>query len=113
MSSTFPLSYLLAQSTLPLLVHLAPSSSHPPPLLYPPTHQPTMSQTPQSSLQYANDIAKSDPSKAEALYNDIIQTKSDDEDVLRDQEDALLKLGELYRDQQSVLTNLVLVLDII
>ncbi|KAK1926374.1 hypothetical protein DB88DRAFT_481604 [Papiliotrema laurentii] len=43
--------------------------------------------------------SSSNPSKAEEIYRQILDSKAQDEDGLRDQETALVKLGALYRDQ--------------
>jgi hypothetical protein len=69
------------------------------------SHTLTMSATTsQTPLQTANSLVQSDPRQAEKLYNHILDSpKTDDEDALRDQEDALMKLGELYRDEAYVL----------
>ncbi|KAG6841165.1 hypothetical protein C0991_001293 [Blastosporella zonata] len=62
-------------------------------------------------LTQAAAAAPTDPARAEALYKQILAdaSTSDDphkgnggnEESLRDQETALIKLGELYRDQQN------------
>ncbi|ORY26904.1 hypothetical protein BCR39DRAFT_540030 [Naematelia encephala] len=52
-------------------------------------------------LTEANSAASSDPTKAEELYQGILKRKSTDEDDLRDQEQALIKLGALYRDHEK------------
>uniref|UniRef100_A0A8H7Y212 PCI domain-containing protein n=1 Tax=Psilocybe cubensis TaxID=181762 RepID=A0A8H7Y212_PSICU len=60
-------------------------------------------------LARADTLAKSNPKEAEALYKQILTSTSSstagtnttpDPTVLRDQETALVKLGELYRDQK-------------
>ena len=58
-------------------------------------------------LEEAQQIRSTDPKKAEALYRRILETgaqaqgpPAEREQVLRDQETALLKLGELFRDNK-------------
>lgn len=53
----------------------------------------------------AEKLVKTEPRKAEALYKDIIsKTPSATNDAaVREFETALVKLGELYRDEQYVL----------
>ena len=50
----------------------------------------------------ADKAAKSDPSRAESLYQEILsKTPSSTNDAaVREYEAALVKLGELYRDQK-------------
>ncbi|GFZ49123.1 26S proteasome regulatory subunit RPN6 [Saitozyma sp. JCM 24511] len=52
-------------------------------------------------LETASSLASSDPAKAEDLYRGILSRKAVDEDGLRDQEQALIKLGALYRDHKK------------
>ncbi|KAG7562047.1 hypothetical protein FFLO_02519 [Filobasidium floriforme] len=48
-------------------------------------------------LAQANSIAASDPSQAEQLYKQILKDKAANDEQLREQETALLKLGGLYK----------------
>lgn len=59
----------------------------------------------------AQKVAKTDSRKAESLYQDILsKTPSATNDAaVREYETALVKLGELYRDEKYV--NLVIVMD--
>jgi 26S proteasome regulatory subunit N6 len=51
----------------------------------------------------AQKLAKSEPSKAEAIYKDILSKEPGQTDVaIRNFETALVSLGELYRDQKRV-----------
>lgn len=73
----------------------------------------TISKT-SADLEQANSLASTDPTKAEELYRGILSNQtsmssvptlyeadnSADEDALRDQETALVKLGALYRDHK-------------
>jgi 26S proteasome regulatory subunit N6 len=56
-------------------------------------------------LAQAETESKSNPQHAEQLYKKILTSAaastSSDPDSLRDQESALIKLGELYRDQKN------------
>lgn len=53
-------------------------------------------------LAQAKDVVKKNPTKAEALYKQVLaQGKGENEGALRDQETALIGLGELYRDQKK------------
>ena len=50
----------------------------------------------------AREVAKNEPSKAEAIYKDILaHPPGSNEAALRDYESALLALGELYRDNRK------------
>ena len=50
----------------------------------------------------AQSLAKSDPSKAESIYKDVLSKgPSTGEAALRDYETALMGLGELYRDEKK------------
>jgi len=66
-----------------------------------------------AQLEKAQEIAKSDPKQAEQIYCKILDsTVGEDgtaEQHLHDQEKALIKLGELYRDEKNApaLANLV------
>lgn len=65
----------------------------------------TMSSTTKDLLARAETDSKSNPKHAEQLYKEILTSAaastSSDPDSLRDQESALVKLGELYRDQKN------------
>ena len=51
-------------------------------------------------IQEAQKLAKSDPSKAEAVYKDVLSRgPGSGESALREYETALMGLGEIYRDQ--------------
>ncbi|KAL1408415.1 26S proteasome regulatory subunit rpn6 [Vanrija albida] len=52
----------------------------------------------ETDLNEAESLRQSAPEKAEALYRSVLSRKADDEDELKDQETALLKLGALFRD---------------
>ena len=61
-------------------------------------------------LEEAQAAKEKNPRKAEEIYRRILETSaqaqappSEREQILRDQETALLKLGELFRDQKYVL----------
>lgn len=56
-----------------------------------------------SRLAQADEARKAgDVARAEATYHEILsQSVGSNESGLREQETALIKLGELYRDQQS------------
>lgn len=50
----------------------------------------------------AQKLAKSDPSKAESVYKDVLSKgPGSGEAALKDYESALMGLGELYRDQKK------------
>jgi 26S proteasome regulatory subunit N6 len=54
-------------------------------------------------LEEAQAAAEKDPKRAEAIYKDILKEPAIEQaDALRLQETALVKLGELYRDQKCV-----------
>ena len=59
-------------------------------------------------LKEAETLRSTNPKRAEQLYKQILETtangvsQADREQSLRDQEQALIKLGELYRDQKLV-----------
>ncbi|KAI0076431.1 PCI-domain-containing protein [Panus rudis PR-1116 ss-1] len=64
--------------------------------------------SPEEILKEAQSVAASDPSKAEALYKELLASTAgkdvpvrEREEILRHQEQALVKLGELYRDQKN------------
>jgi 26S proteasome regulatory subunit N6 len=52
-------------------------------------------------LNEAQSLAEKDPKRSETTYKKILQEPASDQpDALRLQETALVKLGELYRDQE-------------
>ena len=52
-----------------------------------------------SRIEEAQKLRKTDPSKAEAIYNDILSKgPGSGEAAMRDYESALMGLGEIYRD---------------
>jgi 26S proteasome regulatory subunit N6 len=61
-------------------------------------------------LSEAQTLSKTDPKRAEQIFRDILNASGNDavagaddaskEQALRNQEIALVKLGELYRDQK-------------
>lgn len=52
-------------------------------------------------IEEAKTLSKDQPSKAEAIYKDILEQKPGTSDkAVREYETALLGLGELYRDHQ-------------
>ena len=54
------------------------------------------------SLGEAKALSKTDPSKAESLYHEVLSKGLESSDAaLRDYEAALIGLGELYRDQKK------------
>lgn len=54
------------------------------------------------ALEEARELAKTQPSKSEALYKQILSDgPGTGEAALRDYETALMGLGELYRDQKK------------
>ena len=68
-----------------------------------------MASTLEQQLEQAQALAKSEPTRAEALYKEILKKPaSDNAEELRHQETALVKLGELYRDQKCVSARVVL-----
>ena len=53
-------------------------------------------------IEEARKIGKGDPSKAEAIYKDILSKKPGaNEAALREYESALMALGESYRDTKK------------
>jgi len=58
-----------------------------------------------SAVKEAQEIAKTDPRRAEALYKDIISKPPSitSDASIKEYESALISLGELYRDQKYVL----------
>ena len=52
-------------------------------------------------VKEANKFAKSDPGKAESLYKEVLaQSPGSNQAALQDYENALVGLGELYRDNK-------------
>jgi 26S proteasome regulatory subunit N6 len=61
-------------------------------------------------VEEAQKLAKSDPSKAEAIYKDVLTKDPGSGDIpLRNFEKALVGLGELFKDQKRAkdLANLI------
>ena len=56
----------------------------------------------EQKLEEAKTIFSSNPTRAEAIYKEILSAPvaSENPEELKNQETALVKLGELYRDQQ-------------
>ena len=55
-----------------------------------------------TKIDEAQKIATEDPSKAEAIYKEILSQKPGaNEAALRDYESALMGLGEIYRDTRK------------
>lgn len=56
-------------------------------------------------MREAQKVASTDPKKAEQIYKDIISKPPSvtSEAAIREYETALISLGELYRDQKSVI----------
>lgn len=56
---------------------------------------------PPSKVDEAKSLAKSDPKKAESLYKDVLaKSPGSNQAALQDYENALVGLGELYRDSK-------------
>ena len=57
-----------------------------------------------SRVQEAQKIAKTDPSKAEAIYKEIVSQApaATSDAATREYEQALISLGELYKDEKLV-----------
>ncbi|KAI0319087.1 PCI-domain-containing protein [Amylostereum chailletii] len=57
----------------------------------------------EEKLAEAQSLSSTNPSRAEAIYKEILSgpTASESPETLRHQETALVKLGELYRDQKN------------
>jgi 26S proteasome regulatory subunit N6 len=57
-------------------------------------------------LAEAEALGKDDPKRRETIYKQILDTSKStvEPDELKDQETALVKLGELYKDQRYVRT---------
>jgi len=52
-------------------------------------------------ISEADSLLKTEPRKAELLYQKVLQAPKDSEDALKDQEYSLVKLGQLYRDERN------------
>ena len=53
----------------------------------------------ESKVKEANKLAKSEPAKAENLYKEVlVRSPGSNQAALQDYENALVGLGELYRD---------------
>jgi 26S proteasome regulatory subunit N6 len=63
-----------------------------------------MAQGDSERVQEAQKLAKTDPRKAEALYQEIIAKPPSvtSEAAIKEYETALISLGELYRDEKCV-----------
>ena len=60
-------------------------------------------------IEEAKKLAKDQPNKAEQIYKDIVSKPPSLTDAaVREYETALISLGELYRDQKSAITALLL-----
>lgn len=54
-------------------------------------------------ISEAKELAGNSPSKAEAIYKDVLsKSPGSNEQALKDYENALVGLGELYRDNKKV-----------
>lgn len=53
-------------------------------------------------LEQADGLRQSDPAAAEMSYRAVLSKQTTDEQELKDQETALLKLGSLYRDEKKM-----------
>lgn len=57
---------------------------------------------PPSKVDEAKSLTTSDPKKAEALYREVLaQSPGSNQAALQEYENALVGLGELYRDQKQ------------
>src|ERR1700749_2766375 len=55
----------------------------------------------EAKVNEANKLAKSEPAKAESLYKEVLaQSPGSNQAALQDYENALVGLGELYRDNK-------------
>lgn len=55
-----------------------------------------------AKIEEAQKVGKEDPSKAEAIYKEILSQKpGGNEAALREYESALMGLGEIYRDTRK------------
>ncbi|CAH1765506.1 4839_t:CDS:2 [Entrophospora sp. SA101] len=63
----------------------------------------TTADTAKNELKQAEELSKFSPEKAEEIYKNILSrtTSNDNDNLVRDQEQALVKLGELYRDHRK------------
>ena len=58
--------------------------------------------TSSTRIEEAQKVSKKDPTKAEAIYKDVLsKSPGSNEAALRDYETALMGLGELYRDSKQ------------
>jgi hypothetical protein len=56
----------------------------------------------EAKIEEAKKLSKQDPSKAEQLFKDVLaKSPGSSEAAMRDYENALVGLGELYRDQKK------------
>lgn len=56
-----------------------------------------------SKVVEAKELSKNNPSKAETIYKEVLsKAPGSNEQALRDYENALAGLGELYRDNKKV-----------
>jgi hypothetical protein len=56
-----------------------------------------------AKLAEAKELSATNPSKAETIYNDVLsKAPGSNEQALRDYENSLVGLGELYRDNKKV-----------
>ena len=57
--------------------------------------------TSEAKIEEAKKLSKQDPGKAEGLFKDVLsKAPGSNEAAMRDYENALVGLGELYRDQK-------------
>ena len=65
-----------------------------------------MSRSIEAQLEDAQTVLPTNPKRAEEIYKEILSgPASEQPDALRQQETALVKLGELYRDHKSVVVS--------
>jgi hypothetical protein len=58
--------------------------------------------TDEAKIEEAKKLSKQDPGKAEQLFKDVLsKSPGSSEAAMRDYENALMGLGELYRDQKK------------
>jgi 26S proteasome regulatory subunit RPN6 N-terminal domain len=56
-----------------------------------------------AKMTEAKELSKKNPSKAETIYKDVLsKAPGSNEQALREYENALVGLGELYRDNKKV-----------
>lgn len=56
---------------------------------------------PPSKVEEAKSLAKTDPQKAESLYKEVLaKSPGSNQAALQDYENALVGIGELYRDEK-------------